>query len=280
MAQTDEVYHLHLVSDSTGGTINSVVRACLAQFAEVKPTEHLWNLVRNDRQLKRVIDGVRENPGPVLYTLVDQGLSDQLQKMCQTLGVPCTPILQPVLNVFSQTFGVKTLAEPGLQHSLNEAYFQRMDAVDYALHHDDGQKTGRSLSEADVILVGVSRTSKTPTCIYLANRGIKAANIPYVPGIPLPEVISSLKDTLFVGLTESPKRLIEIRTNRLRHLGEHNTTDYLDMDKVEDEVREARKLYTQMGWPIIDVTRRSIEETAAEILALLNRRREQKAESA
>jgi hypothetical protein len=278
---TKQTYHLHLVSDSTGGTINGVVRACLAQFDSVEPTEHLWNLVRNDRQLKRVIDGIRENPGPVLYTLVDENLSLQLQKACEALGVKCTALLQPVLSLFSETFGVNSLAEPGLQHKLNEEYFKRMDAVDYALHHDDGQKTGRSLVEADVILVGVSRTSKTPTCIYLANRGIKAANIPYVPGIPLPDVIKTIKGTMFVGLTESPKRLVEIRTNRLKHLGQDEVTDYLDIEKVEQEVKDARKLYTQMGWPVIDVTRRSIEETAAEILSLLNRKSEkEKAENA
>lgn len=271
---TDINHHLHLVSDSTGGTINGISRACLAQFDQIKPTEHLWNLVRNERQLKRVIDGIRENPGPVLYTLVDETLSKQLQKTCRALDIPCASLLEPVLNIFSQTFDQQSRAEPGLQHRLNEEYFARMDAVDYALHHDDGQKTGRSLDEADVILVGVSRTSKTPTCIYLANRGVKAANIPFVPGIPLPDSLETLKDVLFVGLTESPDRLIDIRKTRLRHLGEHGQTDYLDFDKVEDEVLTARKFYTQMGWPIIDVTRRSIEETAAEILSLLNRRSE------
>ena len=270
----ENTHHLHLVSDSTGGTLNGIVRACLAQFENVAPKEHVWNLIRNDRQVKRVIDGIRENPGPVLYTLVDENLSKQVCKACEVLNVPCTALLQPVLDVFSKTFDVTSRAEPGLQHTLNEEYFERMDAVDYALHHDDGQKTGRSLAEADVILVGVSRTSKTPTCIYLANRGIKAANIPYVPNIPLPESIKTLQDIMFVGLTESPERLVDLRRTRLKHLGEHSTTDYMDLDKVEDEVREARKFYTKMGWPVIDVTRRSIEETAAEIIALLNRRSE------
>lgn len=269
-----EHQHIHLLSDSTGGTLNSIIKACLAQFNDVEPNEHLWNLVRNDRQLKRAIDGIRQNPGPVFYTLVDDTLSEQLIKTCEALQLPCIAIMQPVLSVFSSWFGQESKDEPGLQHKLNEAYFARMDAVDYALHHDDGQKTGRSLEEADVILVGVSRTSKTPTCIYLANRGVKAANIPYVPGIPLPEAIKTLKSPLFVGLTESPQRLIEIRKNRLRQIGQQGQTDYLDHEKVEDEVRTARKFYTQMGWPVIDVTRRSIEETAAEVLALLNRKRE------
>ena len=269
-----DTHHIHLVSDSTGGTLNGVLRACLAQFEGLQTREHVWNLIRNDRQLKRVLDGIRENPGPVLYTMVDDSLSRQLQHTCNSANLPCIPVLQPALDVFSDYFDAESRSEPGRQHVLNEAYFARMDAVDYALHHDDGQKTGRSLAEADVILIGVSRTSKTPTCLYLANRGIRAANIPYVPGIPLPQAITTLKDTLFIGLTESPERLIEIRRNRIRQLGEIGETDYLDFDKVRDEIRAARKLYTQMGWPVIDVTRRSIEETAAEILTLLNRKRE------
>lgn len=277
---TEQKHHIHLLSDSTGGTLNSIIKACLAQYNDIEPTEHLWNLVRNDRQLKRAIDGIRQNPGPVFYTLVDDTLSQQLIRTCEALNVPCTAIMQPVLSVFSSWFGQESRDEPGLQHKLNEAYFDRMDAVDYALHHDDGQKTGRSLDEADVILVGVSRTSKTPTCIYLANRGVKAANIPYVPGIPLPDVVKTLKTPLFVGLTESPERLIEIRKNRLRQIGQHTETDYLDFEKVEDEVRSARKFYTQMGWPVIDVTRRSIEETAAEVLSLLNRKRENQTSAA
>ncbi|MGM0423142.1 MAG: pyruvate, water dikinase regulatory protein [Pseudomonadota bacterium] len=269
-----EQHHIHLVSDSTGGTLNGVVRACLPQFEEVDANEHVWNLVRNDRQLKRVIDGLRHNPGPVIYTLVDDSLSQQLIKTCEAMNLPCIALLQPVLDMFSTYFNKESRSEPGLQHILNEAYFARMDAVDYALHHDDGQKTGRSLEDADIILVGVSRTSKTPTCIYLANRGIKAANIPYVPGIPLPEAVSTVKNALFVGLTESPERLVEVRRNRVKYLGADDGMDYLDFDKVKDEVQTARKLYTQMGWPVIDVTRRSIEETAAEIISLLHRKHE------
>jgi len=166
-------------------------------------------------------------------------------------------------------FGRQSLAEPGLQHKLNAEYFARMDAVDYALHHDDGQKSARDLSNADVILVGVSRTSKTPTCVYLANRGVKAANIPYVPGIPFPERVLELKKPLFVALTATAERLIEVRRNRLKHLGQHRETDYLDPEKVQDEIKEARRFYTQQGWPVIDVTRRSVEETAAEIITML-----------
>lgn len=274
-------FHLHLISDSTGGTLSSVAKACLAQFDGVAVTQHFWPLVRSAKQLSTTLDNIRKNPGIIMYTLVDDALAQQLEKDCAEMGVVTLPVLQPILYAMSHTFGQVNTAKPGLQHRLNEEYFARMDAVDYALHHDDGQKIelgleGRNdLSKADVILVGVSRTSKTPTCIYLANRGIKAANIPYVPGIPFPEKVLTLEKPLFVALTASADRLVDIRKSRLQHLGERRETRYLDEDSVQDEIREARKFYTRMHWPVIDVTRRSVEETAAEILTLLDQRREQ-----
>lgn len=266
-------HHLHLISDSTGGTLNSVVKACLAQFEGVEAEQHFWPLVRTQKQLLSVIEGIKKYPGLAFYTLVDDGLAKALEKHCQMLEVPAISILSPVIHLMSLHFKMASLAEPGLQHKLNEEYFARMDAVDYALHHDDGQKGERELAKADVILVGVSRTSKTPTCIYLANRGVKAANVPYVPGIPFPEKVLDLTVPLFVALTASPERLIDIRRNRLQQLGEIRTTDYLDQDRVQEEVKEARRFYSKRGWPVIDVTRRSIEETAAEILALLETHR-------
>lgn len=267
-------FHLHLISDSTGGTLNSVVKACLAQFEGVSVEQHFWPLVRTQKQLQAVMEDMRQHPGLVLYTLVDDGLTQALEKHCQALNIPALSILKPVLQLMSDTFDQRSLAEPGLQHRLNAEYFARMDAVDYALHHDDGQKNDRDLSQADVILVGVSRTSKTPTCVYLANRGVKAANIPYVPEIPFPAHVLSLKKPLFVALTAVPDRLIEVRRNRLQHLGQHRETDYLDPEKVKEEIKEARRFYTQQGWPVIDVTRRSVEETAAEIIAMLEKHRE------
>lgn len=273
-------FHLHLVSDSTGGTLNSVVKACLAQFEGVEVTQHFWPLVRTQRQLQAVIEQFRDHPGPVLYTLVDEGLTQMLEKHCQALEVPALSILHPVLKLMSGAFGRRSAAEPGLQHKLNAEYFARMDAVDYALHHDDGQRNDRDLADADVILVGVSRTSKTPTCVYLANRGVKAANVPYVPGIPFPERILGLEKPLFVALTAAPERLIEVRRNRLQNFGQHHETDYLNPEKVQEETKEARRFYTKNGWPVIDVTRRSVEETAAEILTLLDRRREKERERA
>jgi regulator of PEP synthase PpsR (kinase-PPPase family) len=266
-------HHLHLISDSTGGTLNSVVKACLAQFEGVEAEQHFWPLVRTKKQLLSVMEGIKKHPGLAFYTLVDDGLAKTLEKHCQMLDVPAISILSPVIALMSRHFKMESLAEPGLQHKLNEEYFARMDAVDYALHHDDGQKGERELAKADVILVGVSRTSKTPTCIYLANRGVKAANVPYVPGIPFPEKVLDLTKPLFVALTASPERLIDIRRNRLQQLGEVRTTDYLDQDRVQEEVKEARRFYSKMGWPVIDVTRRSIEETAAEIMSLLEEHR-------
>lgn len=266
-------FHLHLVSDSTGGTLNSVVKACLAQFEDVTVEQHFWPLVRTQKQLQVVLEGMRLHPGLVLYTLVDDGLTQTLEKHCQALGIPALSILHPVLQLMSGMFGRQSRAEPGLQHKLNAEYFARMDAVDYALHHDDGQKNDHDLSHADVILVGVSRTSKTPTCIYLANRGVKAANIPYVPGLPFPDRVLELKKPLFIALTAAPERLLDIRRNRLQHLGQHRETDYLDPEKVQDEIKEARRFYTQHGWPVIDVTRRSVEETAAEIMTMLEARK-------
>ena len=266
-------FHLHLISDSTGGTLNSVVKACLAQFEGIYVEQHFWPLVRTQKKLQKVLEKIHENSGLVLYTLVDNGLAQTLEKHCQAIGVPALSILHPVLELMSAYFGKQSLAEPGLQHKLNAEYFARMSAVDYALHHDDGQKIDQNLDHADIILVGVSRTSKTPTCIYLANRGIKAANIPYIPEIPFPEPVLALKKPLFVALTATPERLTEIRRNRLQNLGQHDETDYLETGKVLAETREARRFYTQNGWPVIDVTHRSIEETSVEILNLLNSNR-------
>lgn len=265
-------FHLHLVSDATGETINSVARACVAQFDDVEPVEHFWNLVRTERQLAMVIEGIKDNPGLVMFTLVDEKLRRMLQDVCRDLQVPCIPVLEPLINALAAYLGLESQRQPGRQHMLDAEYFGRMDAMDFALAHDDGQST-RDLHEADVILMGVSRTSKTPTCIYLANRGIKAANVPFVPGCPLPPEIDQLTRPLIVGLTKDRDRLIQIRRNRLRLLNQSEDTGYVDPEVVRQELAEARRLYSRKGWPVIDVTRRSIEETAAEIMMLLARRR-------
>lgn len=267
-----KTFHLHLVSDATGETINSVARACVSQFDRVQPIEHFWNLVRTERQLDMVMEGIRDNPGLVMFTLVNDKLRRKLQDTCRDLAVPCIPVLDPLINALGAYLGLESQSQPGRQHALDAEYFGRIDAMDFALNHDDGQ-SGWDLHEADVILVGVSRTSKTPTCIYLANRGVKAANIPYVPGVPLPPELDLVTRPLIVGLTKDAERLVQIRRNRLRLLNQGDDTSYTDPEQVRAELTEARRLFSRKGWPVIDVTRRSIEETAAEILMILARRR-------
>jgi MAF protein len=210
---------MHLVSDATGETVISSARACVAQFDGVKPIEHFWNLVRTQRQLNLVVEGIQEKPGIVIYTLVDRELRARIETACRELQLPCVPMLDPILKGLSAYLGLESKAQPGRQHTMGEEYFSRLDAMDFALNQDDGQAPSK-LTDADVILVGVSRTSKTPTCIYLANRGIKAANVPYVPGTPLPEILTSGKAPMVVGLTEDPERLVSIRRNRLRMLNQ------------------------------------------------------------
>lgn len=267
------VHHLHLVSDATGETISSVARACLVQFSGIEPVEHVWSLVRTPSQMDKVVAGIEANPGPVLFTLVNETLRARLMEGCRRFSLPCIPVLDPVIHALASYFGVAISGQPGLQHVLDSEYFDRIDAMNFAMSHDDGQSTAH-LNDADVILVGVSRTSKTPTCIYLANRGIKAANVPYVPGISLPEGLFQVRGPLVVGVTKDPARLVQVRRQRLSlHADHQGETDYVDLDSVRHEVAEARKLFARHGWPVIDVTRRSIEETAATIMTLFSQHR-------
>jgi regulator of PEP synthase PpsR (kinase-PPPase family) len=265
-------HHLHLVSDATGETINSVTRACLVQFEGVEPIEHSWTLIRTPGQMEKVLQGIEKQPGLVLFTIVNDGLRAMLQDGCRRLQVPCIPVLEPVIAALGSFFGLTSRGLSGRQHELDAEYFARIDAMSFALAHDDGQASW-NYEEADVVLVGVSRTSKTPTCMYLANRGIKAANVPIVPNCPLPPELTHLKRPLVVGLTKDPARLVQIRRNRLLLLSQDQETDYVDLDVVRDEVAAARRLCGEHGWPIIDVTRRSIEETAATVIQMLDRRR-------
>ena len=267
------LHHLHLVSDATGETINSVARACMVQFKGVEPVEHVWSLIRTGSQMDRVIAGIEAHPGPVLFTLVNDDLRARLMEGCRRLGAPCIPVLDPIIHALAAYFGVGISGQPGLQHVLDATYFERIEAMNFALAHDDGH-SAQQLAEADLILIGVSRTSKTPTAIYLANRGIKAANVPFVPGIPLPPELFTLEKPLIVGLTKDPNRLVQIRRQRLNlDRDDPGDTDYVDLDSVRREVADARKLFTRQGWPIIDVTRRSIEETAATIITHIHRER-------
>ena len=264
-------FHLHLVSDSTGETVHSVARACLVQFDGAQAVEHVWSMVRTRSQIERVIAGVEANRGVVLFTLVSDTLRGLLQEGCRRIQAPAIPVLDPVIGALASYLGRESRGLPGKQHLLDSEYFARIDAMTFALNHDDGQSSW-GLNDADVCLVGVSRTSKTPTCLYLANRGIKAANVPFVPGVPLPPELLEAKHPLIVGLTNDPERLIQLRRNRLDLLHHDQATEYTNIDAVRAEVREARRVFVERHWPIIDVTRRSIEETAAAIMKLLARR--------
>lgn len=261
-------FHVHLVSDSTGETLNAMARAVCARFENVLPIEHYYALVRSPRQLERALADIEDAPGVVMHTIVDDTLRTALEEGCRRLDMPCIAALDPLVSSLSRYLGAALTRRVGAQHALDTDYFNRMDALNYAIGHDDGQG-GQELDQADVVLVGVSRTSKTPTCIYLAHRGIRAANFPLVPGRPVPEALTRLSSALVVGLTISPDRLIQIRRNRLLSLKESRDTAYTDMEAVREEVVQARRLYERQGWPVIDVTRRSVEETAAAVLNLL-----------
>lgn len=263
-------FHLHLVSDSTGETLNAVAKAACAQFDMGRPLEHFYPLVRNRKQLERALVELEVAPGLVLHTIANDELRSVLEARCRELGMPSVAVLDPVMSNLAAYLGVEESHRIGAQHELDARYFARIEALNFTMAHDDGQSLA-TLNQADVVLVGVSRTSKTPTCIYLANRGIRAANIPIVAGVSLPAELHEISRPLVVGLIVNPERLLHIRRNRLLSLHETAETDYVDLEAIRAELVVARKLFAEKGWPVIDVTRRSIEETAAAVLALHSR---------
>ncbi|MCG2631374.1 kinase/pyrophosphorylase [Bradyrhizobium sp. WYCCWR 13023] len=274
MPTSSNYFHLHLVSDSTGETLITVARAVAAQYANVTPVEHVYPLVRSQKQLDRVLDEIEEAPGIVLFTLLEKDLVSRLEEKCKGINVPSLSIIGPVMQLFEAYLGAATTGRVGAQHVLNAEYFKRIDALNYTMIHDDGQHV-EGLDDADVVLVGVSRTSKTPTSIYLANRGIRTANVPLVPGIPVPSQLETLTRPLVVSLHATPERLIQIRQNRLLSMGAESgsgSDTYTDRQSVTEEVAFARKLSAKHDWPLLDVTRRSIEETAAAIMKLYSDR--------
>ena len=276
MPTSGNYFHLHMVSDSTGETLITVARAVAAQYANVTPVEHVYPLVRSQKQLDRVLAEIEEAPGIVLFTLLEEDLVSRLENKCKEINIPSLSIIGPVMQLFHAYLGATTTGRVGAQHTLNADYFKRIDALNYTMMHDDGQHV-EGLEEADVVLVGVSRTSKTPTSIYLANRGIRTANVPLVPGVPIPPQLESLKKPLVVSLHATPERLIQIRQNRLLSIGAHSANDiYTDKESVTDEVATARRLSARHGWALLDVTRRSIEETAAAVIKLYADRQRQR----
>jgi len=265
-------FHVHLVSDSTGETLVAMMKASTAQFRSATALEHLHALVRSENQLEQSLETIESKPGVVLYTLVNPERRKRLEDFCRRRNIPAVSILDPTLSVLGRYLGAAMSDEVGAQRTLDDAYYSRIEALDYAMAQDDGQNVN-GLSEADIILLGVSRTSKTPTCIYLANRGYKAGNIPLVPGAPLPAILDNFKKPFVVGLVAAPDRIVQIREQRLMGLKQTGQTDYIDQDRVRDEMRDAKRMFVRKGYKVIDVTRRSIEETAAQVINLYNKAR-------
>lgn len=264
--------HLHLLSDSTGETLENIAKAGLAQFDGVETIKHFWPMVRSEGHLDRVLAEIAQRPGLVIFTLVNLEVRQRLETRCHALGLPTVSALDPVIEALSRLLGQEAKARPGRQHMLDAAYFARVEAIQFTIAHDDGI-AAEDWEEADVVLAGVSRSSKTPTSIYLANRGYKVANIPLVPEAPPPPSLFRLRQPLVVGLTTSPDRLVQVRRNRLLSLNQSPETAYVDQEAVAAELAFARRIFSDNGWPVIDVTRRSIEETAAAIINLVNERR-------
>lgn len=261
-------FHLHLVSDSTGETLTTIAKAAAVQYAQMRPIEHMHPLVRNARQLKRVLQEIEQAPGIVLYTIVNTDLIAEIEQRCKELKVPCHAVLQPIMQVFESYLGAPQTPTVAGQHVLDADYFRRIDALNFTMAHDDGRLPD-NLDEADIILLGISRTSKTPTSIYLAQRGYKTANVPIVPGLPFPEEIAGDHSAFVACLIASPDRIAEVRRNRALLIGDRDLDDYVDRSRIAAEIAITRKLCAKHGWPVIDVTRRSVEETAATIIRLL-----------
>jgi len=264
---TKQTLHIHLVSDSTGETVHQVARACLAQFAAVQPIEHIWTLVRTKDHLAAVCDGLDRHPGVLLMSIINPEMRQDIEQACRDRGVPAVSVLDPVVSLFESVLGQAMVNLPGGQRRLDSAYFRRVAAVDFAVSHDDGMNMG-NLKSADMLLVGVSRTSKTPTSMYLAHRGYKVANYALVPMVPFPQHYLDGLSLFVVGLTNDPKRLSQVRRTRQAAMQDTNNAFYIDIEQISDEVRNARRLFVANKWPVIDVTRRSVEETAAAIIQL------------
>jgi regulator of PEP synthase PpsR (kinase-PPPase family) len=269
----DHKFHVHLVSDSTGETLNAMANAALAQFENVEVMIHPYALVRAQAQLTRALDHIAIMPGIVFFTLANQSLRETLMARCKDIDVRCIDILEGPVTAMRQFLGKTETHKVGRQHEVDQRYLDRIEALNFSIAHDDGQSLD-TIDEAEVILTGASRTSKTPTCVYLAIRGIRAANVPLVPRMPAPAQLLAAKRPLIVGLWVSPDRLVQVRRNRLHTMGELRDNNYVDLDAVRAEIAGTRQLFDNQSWPTIDVSRRSIEETAAAVMNLMTDRKE------
>lgn len=258
-------FHLHLISDATGETLSTITKAAIVQYSRIRAIEHVHSLVRNKRQLNRVLQEIESAPGIVLYTIVNPELAKTLEDHCQSLNVPCVPVLASIMQVFESYLGAPSTPTVGGQHVLDAEYFRRIDALNFTMAHDDG-RLPEDLNEADIVIVGISRTSKTPTSIYLAQRGFKTTNVPLIPSLPLSPQLENASGVFVVGLIASADRIAQVRRNRVLALADQDLSEYVDRGLIEEELVFTRRLCNRNGWPVIDVTRRSVEETAAAIL--------------
>ena len=265
--------HIYLISDSTGETVSTVARSAYARFERVEPEEHKWALIRSERQLKEVLLKIKEKPGLVLYTLINKDLENLLIHGCSKIGVNIVPVLETTIKAMKKSFNkTEEVDRPGKQHDMDKQYFNRIDALQYAVTNDDGQISS-NLKEAEIILIGVSRTSKTPTSMYLANKGIKVANVPFVLNQKI-NLNVNRKKTLLIGLFASPERLLQIRKSRLNSLNEENETNYTNLESVKKELQQARRYFNENKCSTIDVSRKSIEEIAAAVLEYMRKFKE------
>lgn len=262
---------LHLVSHASGELIEMLARNAIAQLDGVQAERRIWKMVRRLGQVPEILAAVAAAPGYVLHSISHTDIREALERGCSHLGVPCQYALEPLLDRLADYTGAVVLSHASSGNAFDEDYYHRVEAMKYALSHDDGL-TSEDLDDAEVILVGVSRSTKTPTCMYLASRGIKAANVPVVPGAPLPPGLLKPRSALIVALIIDAVRLAMVRAARLQSLDQAQDTAYTDVDAVRREILEARRLFVLRGWPIIDVTHRSIEQTASQIIDMLRAR--------
>jgi regulator of PEP synthase PpsR (kinase-PPPase family) len=270
-----KVIQLYLVSHASGELVEMLARNAVAQLQQVELKRRLWKMVRHMSQLPEILAEIATARGFVLHSVSHSDVREALEEGCRHLNVPFQFALEPMVTRLSEHFDVPIQFHQSAREIIDDDYYQRVEAMKFTISHDDGVAV-QDLNEADVVLVGVSRATKTPTCMYLASRGVKAANVPLVPGVPLPDSLLKAKRPFIVGLTVDPARLARIRAARLVGLRQHETTDYANLETLKQEVQDARRLFGRRGWPVIDVSQRSIEQTADMIIRMMKKRAEEK----